>query len=114
MTERQVGNRVHREAFTTATDSVLEGESMSRALARTECFPDLVMDQLAIGENTGNIVPSLKKIATNYQRVVSTNLNVFTKVIGNGVLVIVFVFVGFLAFAIVQAVFSLSASIKTG
>jgi general secretion pathway protein F len=112
MTERQISNRVHREAFNIATDNVLEGESMSKALTRTGCFPDLVLDQIAIGENTGNIVPSLRRVATNFQKVVSNKLNIFTKVIGNGVLMMVFIFVGFLAFAIVQAVFQLSNSIK--
>jgi general secretion pathway protein F len=114
MTEKQVTNRVHREAFVEATNRVLEGEAMSKALARTGVFPDLVLDQLSIGENTGNIAPSLKRTAGNYQKVVSSRLDLFTKVIGNGVLMVVFIFVGFLAFAIVSAVFKLSASIKGG
>ena len=59
MTEKQIGNEVHREAFKTATGRVLEGESLSVAMMRTGCFPDLVLDRLAIGENTGNVVPSL-------------------------------------------------------
>ncbi len=112
MTERQIGNRVHREAFDVATGRVLEGEALSQALIRTGCFPDLVLDQLAVGENTGNVVPSLRKIAIAFQRQVSGQLKVFTSVIGSGVLMTVFIFVGFIAFAIVNAVFSLSASIK--
>ena len=59
MTERQIDNRVHRKAFQGAIERVLEGEALSSALARTGCFPDLVLDRLAVGENTGNVVPSL-------------------------------------------------------
>jgi type II secretory pathway component PulF len=114
MTEKQIGNRVHREAFVDCTNRVLEGEAMSKSLARTGVFPDLVLDQLSIGENTGNIAPSLKRTARNYQKVVSSRLDLFTKVIGNGVLMVVFIFVGFLAFAIVSAVFKLSASLNQG
>ncbi len=113
MTERQIGNRVHRQAFHTATARVLEGEALSSALTRTECFPDLVLDRLAIGENTGNIVPSLKDVSRNYQKHISSQLNVFTRVIASTVLLGVFIFVGFIAFAIVSAVFQLSASFKT-
>jgi general secretion pathway protein F len=114
MTGRQITNVIHRRAFDTATDRVLEGENLSRALASTNCFPPLVLDQMAIGENTGNIVPSLKKISVSYQKAVSGQLSMFTKVVASGVLLGVFVFVGFLAFAIVSAVFQLSASFKSG
>lgn len=108
MTERQVQNRVHRAAFDQAIDRVLEGESLTSSLAQMNCFPPLVLDQLAVGENTGNIVPALKKIALNFRKTISGQLQTFTKVIASGVLLSVFVFVGFIAFAMVSAIFSLS------
>lgn len=110
MTERQIQNRVHRDAFSAATDRVLEGESLSVSLGRTGWFPDLVLDQLSVGENTGNLVPSLKKVAAGYQKAISYQLNAFTRIIATVVLLSVFIFVGFIAFAIVSAVFQLSSS----
>ena len=112
MTERQIQNRVHRAAFDEATGRVLEGEALSASLARTGCFPDLVLDQLAVGENTGNLVPSLKKIAGAYQKAIANQLNAFTKIMATVVLLGVFSFVGFIAFAIISAVFQLSSSFK--
>jgi type II secretory pathway component PulF len=114
MTEKQIDNTVHRAAFNTATARVLEGEALSSALARTGCFPDLVLDRLAVGENTGNVVPSLKQISIAYQKMISAQLNFFTNVLSSGVLMTVFIFVGFIAFAIVSAVFKVSASFKLG
>ncbi len=114
MTEKQIENTVHRAAFSTATGRVLEGEALSLALGRTNVFPELVLDRLAIGENTGNIVPSLKQIAIAYQKQISNQLSMFTKVIASGVLMAVFIFVGFIAFAIVSAVFQVSSSFKMG
>ncbi len=112
MTEKQVGNRVHRAAFTEATDHVLEGEALSKALTRTGCFPDLVLDQLAVGETNGNLVPGLRKVANGFQKMLTAQLKMFTSVIGSVVLLAVFAFVGFIAYAIVQAVFSMSSAIK--
>lgn len=112
MTEKQIDNTVHRAAFNSATARVLEGEALSLALGRTGVFPELVLDRLAVGENTGNVVPSLKQIATAYQKNISNQLGLFTKVIASGVLMAVFVFVGFIAFAIVSAVFQVSGSFK--
>jgi len=112
MTERVIANRTHRQAFADATARVLEGESLSLALARTGCFPNIVLDRLAVGENTGNVVPSLKEIARTYQKDLSHRLQVFTNVVSTGVLLFAFSFVGFLGYAIFSAVFSLSASFK--
>jgi type II secretory pathway component PulF len=114
MTEKQISNRVHRAAFGIAIGRVLEGEALSAAFARTGCFPDLVLDRLSVGENTGNVVPSLKQIASTYQKLISNQLSMFTKVIASGVLMAVFLFVGFIAFSIVSAVFQVSASFKLG
>jgi type II secretory pathway component PulF len=114
MTERQIENRSHRMAFNAAIGRVLEGEALSLALGRTGIFPELVLDRLAVGENTGNVVPSLKQVAQAYQKKISQQLSMFTKVIASGVLMAVFIFVGFIAFAIVSAVFQVSASFKMG
>ena len=75
-----------------------------------KCFPDLVLDRLAVGENTGNVVPSLKDISKAFQKDITARLEMFTNVITTGVLLLVFVFVGFIAYAIVSAVFTLSSS----
>ncbi|MDX2186566.1 MAG: type II secretion system F family protein [Opitutaceae bacterium] len=112
MTERQLTNTIHREAFNDAIGRVMEGDSISNSLQRMGCFPALMLDQLAIGENTGNLVPSLKVIATTYQKALTHQLNLFTRVLSTSVLLGVFSFVGFIAFAIVSAVFQLSASFK--
>jgi general secretion pathway protein F len=114
MTERQIDNRVHRKAFDGAIERVLEGEALSAALARTGCFPDLVLDRLAVGENTGNVVPCLRDIAATYQKKISRELNMFTKVIASAILGCVFVFVGFIAIAMVMAVLQVSSSFKVG
>ncbi|HWZ93608.1 MAG TPA: type II secretion system F family protein [Opitutaceae bacterium] len=109
MTERQIMHRVHRRAFGEAIDRVIEGESLSLALSHTGCFPELMIDRLAIGENTGNIVPSLKDIARNHQKIISQQLDAFTRILATVMLLTVFTFVGFLAFAIVSAIFNASA-----
>jgi len=114
MTERQIVNRVHRKAFDGAIDRVLEGESLSAALGRTGCFPELVLDRLAVGENTGNVVPCLRDIASNYQKTISRQLNLFTKVLASAILAAVFVFVGFIAIAMIMAVLQVSSSFKVG
>lgn len=112
MTERTIANRSLQRAFSEATSRVLEGEALSSALSRTGCFPPLVIDRLAVGESTGQLAPSLRNIAASYEDELRRQIKVFTQVVSSGVLLSAFVFVGFIAFAIVSAVFSVSASFK--
>jgi type II secretory pathway component PulF len=110
MTSRQIANRVHRRAFDGAIERVLEGEALSMALTRTGCFPELVLDRISVGENTGNVVPSLRDIGASYQKRITRQLNLFTQVIAGAILGCVFVFVGFVAIAMVMAIFQVSQS----
>ena len=112
LTERTVGNRTVQTALRTATDRVLEGETLSIALSRTGYMPDLVLDRLAVGESTGQLAPCLRDIARNYAEIQTRRLQGLTTVISSSVLLMAFSFVGFIAYAIVSAVLAVSASFK--
>lgn len=112
MTERTLDNRALRGAFGEATSRVLEGESLSSALARTGFFPPLVIDRLAVGESTGQLAPCLRGIARTCREDLEHRLQAFTRIMSTGVLLFAFAFVAFIAYAIVSAVFQVSASFK--
>jgi general secretion pathway protein F len=112
MAERTVTNTVLKERLHAAIDRVLEGESLSTALGRTHLLPPLVLDQLAVGEQTGRLAPSLRAIAQDYQIEVSQWLQHLTRFISTIVFAAAFGFVGFLAYAIISAVLQVSASFK--
>lgn len=112
MAERTVTNTVLRERLHGSIDRVLEGESLSVALGRTHLLPPLVLDQLAVGEQTGRLAPSLRAIAQDYQAEVSQWLQHLTRFISTIVFAAAFGFVGFLAYAIISAVLQVSASFK--
>jgi general secretion pathway protein F len=110
MTENVIANERIRASFGEARQKVVEGKSISHALQGTGQLPQLVLDMLAVGENTGNIVFSLKQIGELFQKEISRQLQAFIGVLSIGVLLVVFSFVGFIAFAIIAAVFQMSAS----
>lgn len=112
MTERTIAHRTLRRAFGEATDRVLEGEKISLALGQTGCFPDLVLDRLAVGESTGNLAPSLRDIARTYRQEMTDQLHAFSTIVASAVLLLAFTFVAFIAYAIIAAVFQVSASFK--
>lgn len=112
LTERAVDNTSVQAALHAATDRVMEGASLSASLTRTGLMGPLFLDRLAVGEQTGNLAPSLRQIAHSYQVDLTRRLNHATKLISGAVLFATFGFVAFLAYAIVSALFQVSASFR--
>lgn len=112
LTERTILNTTIRKAFGEARSKIAEGMAVSNALRTTEFFPDLVLDILLIGENTGNLVPSLKEMVRYYHKRQNRQINFFISALSIGVLLAVFVFVALIVFGIVTAVLSLSANLR--
>ncbi len=112
MTERTLQNRVLRASFAEARAKIAEGAPISGALQAMGHFPALVIDILTVGENTGNIVPSLKEIARVYRRQITRDVNIFLNAVSIGVLLVAFAFVALVAFGIILAVLQLSASLR--
>jgi general secretion pathway protein F len=112
LAERTILNTALREALHSATDRVLEGESLAISLGRTGLFPDLLIDRLAVGEQTGNLAPSLRDVARSYQNAMDRWLQTFTRTVSGGVLMAAFLFVAFIAYAIVSAVLQVSTSFR--
>ncbi len=112
LAEKTIANEAVRARLREATDRVLEGESLSLALGRTQIFAPLLLDRLAVAEQTGNLAPGLRDIARSCRNDLDRWLNTFTKSISAGVLVVAFSFVAFIAYAIVSAVFQVSSSFR--
>jgi general secretion pathway protein F len=112
LAEKTIANEAVRARLREATDRVLEGESLSVALGRTGIFAPLLLDRLSVSEQTGNLAPGLRDIARTCRNDLDRWLNTFTKSISAGVLVVAFSFVAFIAYAIVSAVFQVSASFR--
>ncbi len=112
MTERTVGNRTIRASFSKARMKIVEGMPISSAFGATGYFPDLVVDIMTVGDNTGNIVPSLREVARYYTERQNRQINTFMGVVSVGVLMLAFAFVAMIAFGIISSVFQLSASLR--
>ena len=110
LAEKTAPNRALRQQLREATDRVLEGDSLSKALARTGYFPRLLLDRVAVSEQTGNLAPGLRDISRSYRAELDRWLGTVSQTISASVLVAAFSFVAFIAFAIVSAVFQVSSS----
>ena len=106
MTNQVIANEL-REARTRVTD----GTSISQPLSKGKVFPPLLIDMLAVGEESGEVVPALKNIADAYEQELSRMLKIFTTLLEPVIIIIMAVVVGGIVMSILMAVFSITSGI---
>ncbi len=101
VTAEAAGNKVIEEAVRKVKSSISEGESIADPLRRTGVFPPMVIQMIAIGEETGELDKMLTKIADFYEKEVDASVKALSSVIEP----IMILFLGGLIGGIVMAVF---------
>jgi type IV pilus assembly protein PilC len=76
-----VNNTVMAKAIGDVQGSVREGESIARPLSRHAVFPPMVVQMLAVGEETGAVDTMLDKVADFYNSEVSAAVDSLTSLI---------------------------------
>ncbi len=106
--ERTVTNVVLRRELKNARERVTDGTTISGPLAAGKVFPRMMTDMLSIGEQTGDMPSALGHIARRYENELDRNVKIFTTALEPILIVLVAGLVGFIAIAIVMAVFSMT------
>jgi type II secretory pathway component PulF len=111
ITEQIVPNRVVKEAIAKTRADVTDGKTLAQPLARSKIFPQLMVDLVKIGEETGNVPGSLQNIADTYENELSTALKVMTSMIEPVMIVVMSLVVAFLLVSILSAMFAMTSNI---
>jgi len=101
------GNKVIEIAVMTARESVKEGERIASQLKKANVFPPMVIQMVAIGEETGNLDAMLAKIADFYDQEVDTAVKALTSMIEPLIIVVMGVIIGFIVIAMFLPMFEL-------
>jgi len=109
--EETCGNAVIGEALANARKRVTDGTSISGPLASSGVFPRMMTDMLAVGEQAGDMPSSLEHIGKRYQKDMDRNIAAFTNALEPILIVMIAGAVGFVAVAILMAVFKVSSSL---
>jgi type II secretory pathway component PulF len=112
LTERTIKNTELRERFRTARGQVNEGLSIAQAFKRNEFMPDLAIDILTVGENTGNLGHSMNEITKGFRHELSSRLTSLTNIVSSGALLCAFIMVALIAIGIVTSVFQVSQTLS--
>jgi type IV pilus assembly protein PilC len=107
ITARTAGNMVISESVLKTRASIREGETLAAPLRQCEVFPAMVVQMIAVGEETGALDEMLKKIADFYDDEVDTAVDTLTSVIEPVMIVVMGVMVGGMVVAMYLPMFKL-------
>jgi type II secretory pathway component PulF len=112
ISESVMPNVVLKEAIAKTREEVTDGKTIAQPLARSKVFPQLMIDLIRIGEDTGDVPGALENLANTYENDLSLQLRVLTNLIEPAMIITMAVGVGFLLFSVVSAMFSITQNLN--
>jgi type IV pilus assembly protein PilC len=106
------GNVVISLAVKDVQDAVRTGQSLTRPLAQHPVFPAMVVQMMAVGEDTGAMDDMLEKIAEFYDQEVEATTDALTSLIEPLMIAVLGVIIGAMIIALYMPIFSVFDLIK--
>ncbi len=111
ITARTSGNSIVEDAIMATRKSVEEGKTISEPLGDTDVFPSMVVQMIAVGEQTGALDTMLSKIADFYEDEVDTAVAGLMKLLEPVLIAFLGVAIGGIVIAMYMPMFSLIGQI---
>lgn len=86
-------------------EQVGDGRAFSKAMIRSGSFPPLLIDMIAVGEQTGKIDQSLRRAAERYDKELDKDLQRIMALIMPSVLIMMALLIGSFAYLMITAIF---------
>ncbi len=106
-----IGNKVYSNAVSSAEQEIERGSTLARELERNKVFPPVVMHMISVGEESGSPQQMMSKLSEYYDLETKKNLERLTSLVGPLVILFMGVIIGLIAFAIIDPILKMSASI---
>jgi general secretion pathway protein F len=103
-----VNNRVFTEAIETLAARFKEGGGLAKSLEETGCFPNLAIQLVQIGDETGRLQDMLQEIADIYDQEVERALERLLALLVPGITIIMGVVVALIVAAVMTAMVSIN------
>jgi type IV pilus assembly protein PilC len=105
------GNIIYQDAVMRMRDEIATGMRMQRAMENTGLFPNMVVQMIAVGEESGSLDEMAAKVADFYEADVDAAVDALSSLLEPLIMVILGVLVGGLVIAMYLPIFKLGAVI---
>jgi type IV pilus assembly protein PilC len=111
-TTQAVSNIVYKEQLDIARQQMLEGSGFTQPLIETELFPGAARQMFKVGEETGTLDAQLEVAGEYFNRELEYRIKTFTTLFEPIMIIFVGVIVGFVAIALVSAMYGVLGGVK--
>ena len=111
ITEQVIPNVILKDAIAKTREEVTDGKTIAQPMARSKVFPQLMIDLLRIGEETGDVPGAPNNLANTYENELAIQLRVVTNLIEPAMIIFMALMVGFLLLSILSAMFAITSNI---
>jgi type IV pilus assembly protein PilC len=98
-------NRVFTRSLDSVNEAMLEGQGIAGPLSRISLFPNTAVQMLRVGEETGTLDSQLEVTAQYYETELDYKIKKLTSLFEPAVIVVMGLLVGFVAVALVSAMY---------
>ena len=105
-------NSVVRDVIKKIADDVANGASLANAMRQSGFFPEMAVNMVAVGEETGRLERGLHKIAHTFEQQSSRITKVMVELLGPLVLVGIVSIVGFVVVAMLLPIFKMNLIVQ--
>jgi type IV pilus assembly protein PilC len=113
-TTEATSNAVYRERLTVAREEMMKGAGFSAPLAATELFPGAAKQMFKVGEETGTLDEQLAAASEYFDTELEVRIKRFTTMFEPLMIIGVGLMVGFVAVALVSAMYGVLGGVKDG
>ena len=108
------GNEYVRGRMLAVRKAVVDGATLSVALGEQGIFPELFVDMMAVGEQTGKLANTMHMVADVHERELDKQIQIVSTLIPPMVMICIAAVVGLVVYGILSAVFGLTQGLRTG
>jgi type IV pilus assembly protein PilC len=114
VTADSANNAVYKRALEGVREAMMQGQGLSGPINLTELFPAAARQMFRVGEETGTLDQQLEVAAAYYNRELETKLERATALFEPAIIIFMGVVVGFVAVALISAMYGIYNQVKVG
>ena len=103
------GNRVYEKAVLDVKSDISTGQSLEQSMAQTKVFPNMMLQMVASGEESGELEKMLSKVADFYEREVDDSVAAMSSLIEPIMIVVLGLIIGTMVLAMYMPIFKMAS-----
>jgi type IV pilus assembly protein PilC len=112
VTAEAANNAVFTRGLSSVREQMMEGQGLAEPITRSGLFPGAARQMFRVGEETGTLDLQLETAAAYYHRELDVRVKRFTSLFEPFVIIIMGVVVGFVAVALISAMYGIYKQVK--